>query len=129
MMPVPMPARAPERMAEYAPGLRLTRIADSSGLEGARPADWSCAALAADCQLSLVAITAWSDDRTSVSVGLASGLAMPNCASDGPDPTTATVLVAEPPTTKPPIITSLPVSTRPRAETLPSRPGSPRPRG
>jgi hypothetical protein len=48
--------------------------------------------LAALCQSSLVAITAWSEERTSVSVGLASAFAMPYCASDGPVATIATVL-------------------------------------
>ena len=48
--------------------------------EGAKPAACSCAALAAVPQLSLVAMTALSEERTSVSVGFASGLAMPAAA-------------------------------------------------
>src|SRR5258706_395365 len=99
------------------------RIADSSALDGAKPAACSCAAFAALPQLSLVAITAWSEERTSVSVGFASGLAMPKAASDGPVATIATVLLAEPPITKPPIRTSFPVSTLARVDRFTKRPG------
>ena len=66
-------------------------IAASSGFVGAKPAAVSCAGVPQApacghpaCQSSLVARVAWSDERTSVSLGLASGLVMPNCASDGP---------------------------------------------
>src|SRR5258706_383983 len=114
------------------------RIADSSALDGAKPAACSCAAFAALPQLSLVAITAWSEERTRVSVGFASGLAIPRARAGegrpgggggwgrgwggpragggGPVPTPATVLWAGPRITNPPIITSLPVSTCMRVE-------------
>src|SRR5258706_15836815 len=91
-------------------------MAGSSVLAGANPLAWSCAALAALCQLSLVAMTDWSDERTSVSVGLASALGMPNGGSEGPVATIATVFGVEPPITKPPIITSLPESTCTRVD-------------
>src|SRR5258706_496386 len=92
------------------------RIADSSALDGAKPAACSCAAFAALPQLSLVAITAWSEERTSVSVGFANGLAIPKAASEGPVATTATGCGPLPRITNPPIITSLPVSTCMRVE-------------
>ncbi len=94
----------------------MVRIADSSAFEGAKPAAESCAALPALCQSSFVASTAWSNWRTRVNVGLASALAMPYWVSDGPVATIATVFAAEPPITKPPISTSLPVSTCMRVE-------------
>src|SRR5260221_9856425 len=100
------------------------RIADSSAFDGANPGACNWAAFAAVCQSSLVAITAWSDWRTSESVGLASAFAMPYCASDGPVATIARRLGAEPPTMKPPIITSFPVSTCMRVEILLRRGGS-----
>ena len=87
-----------------------------AALEGAKPADWSCPEFPADCQSSFVASTAWSEERTSVSRGLASGLAMPNWASEGPVATIATCCGPVPFTTNPPIITSVPVCTRPRVE-------------
>src|SRR5688572_2014443 len=98
-------------------------MAASSPLVGAKPAAVSCAALAAVAQLSLVASVAWSEERTSLKVGLASALVMPNGTSEGPVATIATVLFAEPPITKPPMITSLPVSTCMRVEMLPRRGG------
>src|SRR5262245_3333369 len=105
-------------------------IAASRGWEGANPEAVSCDGLAhtfpcgqPPCQSSLVAMTAWSDERTRVIFGLASGLAMPNAASDGPVATIATVLFVEPPITKPPIITSLPVCTCMRVEMFPRRGG------
>src|SRR5688572_19634916 len=81
------------------------------------------AALGPDCQSSLVARTAWSEERTSVSLGFARGLAMPNAASEGPVATMATVLLPPVPITKPAIITSLPVSTCMRVEMLARRGG------
>src|SRR6185437_14493342 len=56
-------------------------------------------------------------------VGFMSGLVMPKAASEGPVATIATVLLAEPPMMKPPIITLSPVSTSPRVEMLPRRVG------
>src|SRR5258706_2519812 len=94
------------------------RIADSSGLVGAKPLAVIAAAFAALPQLSLVAITTWSDWRTRLSVGLASAFAMPNGTSDGPVATIATCCGPLPWITKPPIITSLPVNTWPRVEML-----------
>src|SRR6185369_11472247 len=91
-------------------------IAGSRASAGAKPAAWMSAALAAACQSSLVAMTAPSEERTSVIVGLASGLAMPALASEGPAAVITTVFGALPPITKPAIITSLPVSTSPRVE-------------
>jgi hypothetical protein len=120
--PVPLPA--PETIAVYAPGGRLMRITDSAGCDGAKPLARIVAMFAADPQSSLVAMTAWSEERTSVRVGLASAFAMPSCVSDGPVATIATVLLAEPPITNPAIITSLPVSTCMRVETLTRRTGS-----
>src|SRR5437764_1192650 len=70
----------------------------------------------ADRQSSFVAIMAWSDERTSVNVGLPSGFAMPKDASDGPRARTTRVFAVAPPTMKPPIITSLPVPTLPRVD-------------
>jgi hypothetical protein len=77
--------------------------------------------LDAVCQLSLEATTAWSEDRTKAIVGSASGLVMPKADSDGPVATIATRLVAGPPITNPPIITSLPVSTCMRVERFANR--------
>src|SRR5688572_22214837 len=68
-------------------------------------------------------MTAWSDERTSDIVGFANGLGMPKLASDGPVATIATVLGAEPPITKPLIITLFPVCTCPRVDRFPSRGG------
>src|SRR5258706_171415 len=96
-------------------------IAGSSALLGAKPLAWICAAFDALCQLSLVAMTALSEERTRVSVGLASGLAMPKLASDGPATVTTSVFAVAPPMMNPAIITSLPVSTWPRVERLASR--------
>src|SRR5881394_3238839 len=90
------------------------KIAASSGLVGAKPAACNCATLAVVCQSSLVAMTVWSDCRTSESVGLASAFAMPYCVSEGPVATIATVCEVVPWMMRPPIITSLPVSTWPR---------------
>src|SRR5260221_12719230 len=92
------------------------RIADSNELEGAKPLAWICAALEALPQLSFVAMVAWSEERTSCSVGLASALVMPKFAREGPMARTTTVLATAPPMTKPPVITSLPVRTCPRGE-------------
>src|SRR5258706_538965 len=92
------------------------RIAGSSALEGAKPLAWICAALGAPPQLSLVAMTVLSEERTSVSVGFASGLEIPKAAREGPVTAIATVLLAAPPITKPLIITSLPVRTCPRVD-------------
>src|SRR5260221_14659637 len=94
------------------------RIADSNELEGAKPLAWICAALEALPQLSFVAMVAWSEERTSCSVGLASALLMPKFTREGPMARTTTVLATEPPMTKPPIITSLPENTCPRVERL-----------
>jgi hypothetical protein len=66
--------------------------------------------------LSLLAMTAWSDERTSVSVGSASAPVTPNAASEGPVATMATVLLVEPPITKPPMSALLPFRTCMRAE-------------
>src|SRR5512140_968842 len=93
-------------------------IADSFAFAGAKPAAWMAAALAALPQSSLVPMTAPSLERTRVSVGSGSGLAMPAAASDGPDATTTTVLLAAPPMMKPAIITSLLVPTSPRVDKL-----------
>src|SRR5258706_221573 len=92
------------------------RIAGSSVLLGAKPLAWSCAALDALCQLSLISLTALSEERTRVSVGLASGFAIPKLASDGPATLITTVLGVLPPMMNPAIITSLPVSTCMRVE-------------
>ncbi len=121
-MPTPVPP-TPETIAVYAPGASVVRMADSSELEGAKPLAVIAAALAALPQLSLVASTTWSDWRTRLNVGLASALAMPYCVSDGPVATIATCLLAKPPITKPPMSTSLPVSTCMRVEMLPRRGG------
>src|SRR5512141_2691472 len=91
-------------------------IADSSALVGAKPAARICAALAASPQLSLVATMVWSDERTSVSVGLPIAFGMPAATSEGPAAVTTTVLLVEPLMMKPPIITSLPRPTLPRVE-------------
>src|SRR6185312_463986 len=80
----PVLAFTPWTIAVYAPGCRVAMMADSCGSVGAKPLARIAAAFDADCQSSLVAITAWSDERTSVSVGLASGEAMPYAESDGP---------------------------------------------
>src|SRR5258706_3253495 len=96
-------------------------IAGSSAWDGAKPLAWICAAFAAPCQLSLDAMIALSEERTSVSVGLANGLAMPKLASDGPATVTTTVFAVEPSMMNPAIITSLPVSTWPRVEMLARR--------
>src|SRR6188474_2166168 len=96
-------------------------IAGSSGWFGAKPLAWICAALAALCQLSFVAMTAWSEERTSVSVGLASGLAIPKFARFGPATLITTVFAVGPPTMNPAIITSLPVNTCMRVEMLDRR--------
>src|SRR5258706_5416223 len=98
-------------------------MAGSSVLAGAKPLAWICAALPALCQSSLVAMTALSEERTSVNVGLASGFEMPKLASDGPAAVITSVLLAEPQTMKPAIITSLPVNTCPRVEMFASRGG------
>src|SRR5258706_365983 len=121
-MPTPVPP-TPETIAVYAPGASVVRMADSSELEGAKPLAVIAAALAALPQLSLVAITTWSDWRTRLSVGLASALAMPNGTSDGPVATIATCCGPLPLITKPPIITSLPVSTCMRVEMFARRGG------
>src|SRR5438270_203167 len=92
--------------------------ADSSGLAGARPFAWICAALADVVQSSLVAMTAPSEERTTVSVGLASALATPAAASEGPVAVMTTVLLAVPPMMRPPISTLSPTPTRPRVERL-----------
>src|SRR5436190_19998469 len=123
-IPTPVPLPTPETIAVYAPGARSVRIADSNAFEGAKPAAVSWAEFAALCQSSFVATTVWSDDRTSVSVGLASAFAMPYCVREGPVTTIATRFAALPPITKPPIITSLPVSTCMRVEMLARRAGS-----
>src|SRR6185436_9577254 len=88
--------------------------------EGAKPLAAIAATLSAPPQSSLLAIVAWSAERTSRSVGSPSGLAMPAAASEGPRARTMTVFAAEPPMMKPPIMTSLPVSTCPRVE-MPNR--------
>src|SRR5947208_1161903 len=98
-------------------------IADSSGCEGAKPAFTICAALGALPQSSLVAMMLWSEERTRVSVGLASGLAMPNAASDGPVPVITTVFDEAPPITNPAIVTLLPVCTLLRVEMFTRRGG------
>ena len=95
----------------------------SLGWAGANPTACSCGALGSVCQSLLVRITAWSEERTSVIEGFANGLEMPNCWSEGPVATIATVLLVDPPITKPPIITSLPVSTLARVEMFPRRGG------
>jgi hypothetical protein len=95
----------------------------SLGCGGANPAAWSWGAFGWDCQSLLLSTTAWSDSRTRVMTGLANGLAMPKLESEGPVATIATVLGAEPPITKPPIITSLPVRTTPRVLMFPRRGG------
>src|SRR5258708_22313478 len=99
------------------------RMADSRGLLGANPLEVICAALAALPQSSLVAMTDWSDERTSCSVGLDSAPLTPKFASDGPMARTTTVLAVDPLMTKPPIITSKPVCTWPRVEMLARRGG------
>src|SRR5258706_583786 len=100
-------------------------IAGSRGLLGWRPLFWIAVTLAAlwFCQSSLVAMTALSEERTSISVGLASGFVIPELASDGPATLTTIVLLDGPPTMRPAIITSLPVSTCPRVEMLNRRAG------
>src|SRR5258707_4449456 len=98
-------------------------MADSRGLLGAKPLEVICAALAALPQSSLVAMTDWSDERTSCSVGLGSAPLTPKLASDGPMARTTTVLAIAPLMTKPPIITSKPVCTWPRVEMLARRGG------
>src|SRR5260221_323924 len=97
------------------------RMADSRGLLGAKPLELICAAFAALPQSSLVAMTAWSDERTSGSAGLASAPVTPKFVSDGPVARTTTVLALAPLMTKPPIITLKPVCTWPRVEMLASR--------
>src|SRR5260221_13027054 len=98
-------------------------MADSRGLLGAKPLEVICAALAALPQSSLVAMTDWSDERTSCSVGLGSAPLTPKLASDGPMARTTTVLAIAPLMTKPPIITLKPVCTWPRVEMLARRGG------
>src|SRR6185312_2653097 len=116
--PTPVLFAAPLTMAVYAPGCSVIITADSFAFDGARPFAWICAALGPLCQSSLLATTDWSEERTMVSVGLASGLATPYCASEGPVAVTTTVCGPLPCTMKPPIITSLPVSTSPRVARL-----------
>src|SRR5260221_13314888 len=99
------------------------RIAASFGCAGANPAAWSCAAFGALCQSSLLATVVWFAERIRVSFGLASALAMPKFASDGPVATIATVLLEVPLTTKPAIITSWPVNTCARVDRFMSRGG------
>src|SRR5258706_8860322 len=66
-------------------------------------------------------MTDWSEERTRVSVGFASAFAIPKLVSDGPATLITTVFAVEPRMMNPAIITSLPVSTRPRVEMLARR--------
>src|SRR6185437_9954554 len=99
------------------------KSAASRESDGAKPEACSWEALGSVCQSSLVATTDWSEERTSVRVGFMSGLVTPKAASEGPVATIATVLLLDPPMMKPPIMTSLPVSTSPRVEMFPRRSG------
>src|SRR5260221_307988 len=99
------------------------RIADSNGLEGAKPLEEICAALDAFPQSSMGAIVALSDIRTSGIVGLDRAPLSPKVGSDGPMARTTPVLAVDPMITKPPIITSKPVCTWPRVEMLARRGG------
>src|SRR5260221_10214306 len=97
--------------------------ADSFPCDGAKPLARSCWRLGVLPQSSLVAMTDWSEERTSCSVGSESEPATPKLASEGPMARTTTVLGDEPLITKPPIITLKPVCTWPRVEMLASRGG------
>src|SRR5215831_2768222 len=119
----PVPPSEPCTIAVYAPGANVTTRPASSGSVGAKPCAARIEWLGSVCQSSLVAITALSEERTSVSDGLASGLLMPNGTSEGPVAVIATVLGVEPPMMRPAIITLLPVSTFNRVGMLKRRGG------
>src|SRR5258706_579160 len=122
--PVPVVLPTPLTIAVYPPGASVASIAGSFESDGAKPVSTISCAFAALPQLSLVAMITLSMERTSVSVGLTSGSAIPKLASEGPATLTTTVLLAVPPMMNPAIITSLPVSTSPRVEILRSREAS-----
>src|SRR6185436_11962382 len=82
------------------------------------------AAFGCDCQSSLASIVALSESRTSWNVGFESEPGTPKLARDGPIARMTTLFGADPPLTKPPIITSNPVCTWPLVEMLASRGGS-----
>ncbi|MBK7659678.1 MAG: hypothetical protein IPJ28_11205 [Betaproteobacteria bacterium] len=89
-------------------------MADSSGLEGAKPLALRAARLGAVPKSSLDAMNVAPVKRSSF--GLASGLVMPAAAREGPRARTTTVLLVEPEMTNPPIRTLSPVWTSERVE-------------
>src|SRR4051794_23448148 len=85
--PTPVVPPTPDTMAVYAPGCSVAMIAGSARLFGWKPEAVISATSPGTvcvCQLSLVARTTWSDERTRLSVGFSSALVMPKGTSDGP---------------------------------------------